>query len=138
MKILIDTNILVSAALNPQSIPMQAILKSVTSGQIVVCQKNLDELNKTFLKKFLSRMKDMLEFKVFLLARAEIIPTPAKIFSIENSIRDVNDRSILRAAVSANVDIIISGDKDFLESGIDKPKILTARDFIDQFVDENN
>lgn len=29
----------------------------------------------------------------------------------------VNDRPILRAAIYANADILLTGDKDFLESG---------------------
>jgi len=44
--------------------------------------------------------------------------------------QDVNDRPILRAAVNAKVDAIITGDKDFLESGIIKPKSLTAAEFL--------
>ena len=49
----------------------------------------------------------------------------------ESEIRDAKDRPILRAAIKANVDAILTGDKDFLESGIEKPKIYTAREFID-------
>lgn len=49
----------------------------------------------------------------------------------ESEIRDVKDRPILRAAINADVDVILTGDKDFLESGIENPKIFTARDFID-------
>ena len=39
----------------------------------------------------------------------------------------VNDRPILRAA---NADILLTGDKDFLESGLQYPKIVTASDFV--------
>ena len=48
---------------------------------------------------------------------------------LEDKIRDVNDRPILRAAINAKADILLTGDKDFLESGIDTPKIMTAADF---------
>ncbi|MBA1336778.1 MAG: Protein of unknown function DUF132 [Firmicutes bacterium] len=51
----------------------------------------------------------------------------------ENAIRDTNDRPILRAALAANIDILITGDKDFLESGINNPKIVTAAEFINDF-----
>lgn len=40
------------------------------------------------------------------------------------------DRPILRAAINAKADIILTGDKDFLESGIENPKILTASEFL--------
>lgn len=47
----------------------------------------------------------------------------------ESLIRDTADRPILRAAISANADILLTGDKDFLESGIDHPQILTPAQF---------
>ena len=100
LKILFDSNVLISAMFSKNSTPARAIDLAIELGAFTICEQNFEEVSRF--------------------------------------IRDETDRPILRAAVSANVDIIISGDKDFLESGIDKPKILTARDFIDQFVDENN
>ena len=60
----------------------------------------------------------------------EIVQVPEKLTDEEASIRDVNDRGILRAAVASKVDVILTGDKDFLESGINSPKIMTAADFL--------
>jgi predicted nucleic acid-binding protein len=66
-----------------------------------------------------------------LLNAIEIVPIPSEIIDSEESIRDINDRPILRAAISANADIFLTGDKDFLESGIKHPKILTASEFLE-------
>lgn len=44
--------------------------------------------------------------------------------------RDVKDRPILRAAIAANADLILTGDKDFLESGIERPLSVTASEFL--------
>ena len=60
----------------------------------------------------------------------EVVPTPIEEHSFEEKIRDVNDRPILRAAIHAKADILLTGDKDFLESGLQNPKIMTAADFI--------
>ena len=60
------------------------------------------------------------------------MPTPETETESESKIRNVMDRPILRAAINANVDIIITGDKDFLESGIENPKILTAAEFLNE------
>lgn len=38
-------------------------------------------------------------------------------------------RVMIDTAAAANVDIILTGDKDFLESGIKQPKIMTAAEF---------
>ena len=50
--------------------------------------------------------------------------------SLESQIRDINDNPILRAAIIANANILLTGDKDFLESGIKYPKILTPTEFL--------
>lgn len=51
--------------------------------------------------------------------------------SLESQIRDINDRPISRAAIMAKADILLTGDKDFLESGIKHPKILTPAEFLE-------
>ena len=48
----------------------------------------------------------------------------------EAKIRDVKDRPILRAAINADADILLTGDKDFLESGLEKPKAMTPTEFL--------
>ena len=49
----------------------------------------------------------------------------------ETQIRDVKDRPILRAAIEAKADVLLTGDKDFLESGVKKPAIMTPVEFLD-------
>ena len=48
----------------------------------------------------------------------------------ETQIRDVNDRPILRAAIEAGADVLLTGDKDFLESGVKHPAIMTPAEFL--------
>ena len=55
---------------------------------------------------------------------------PHETTSDEIKIRDIADRPILRAAITADADILLTGDKDFLESGIKHPMILTATEFV--------
>jgi len=49
---------------------------------------------------------------------------------IELKIRDIKDRPILRAAIEAGADVLLTGDKDFLESPVTTPKIMTAAQFL--------
>ena len=56
--------------------------------------------------------------------------SPVEEYSSEIKIRDINDRPILRAAIHAKADILLTGDKDFLESGLSNPLIMTATAFI--------
>ena len=60
----------------------------------------------------------------------EIVPIPMEEYDSEMQVRDVTDRPILRAALNAKADILLTGDKDFLESGLENPKIMTAIDFV--------
>ena len=49
----------------------------------------------------------------------------------EVKIRDAKDRPILRAALNAHVDLLLTGDKDFLESAISVPRIVSVMAFLD-------
>ena len=60
----------------------------------------------------------------------KVVPTPIEEELSEEKIRDIKDRPILRAALYANADVLLTGDKDFLESGLKHPKIMTVAEFI--------
>ena len=136
MRILIDTNILISAILG-NGTPFQAYVKAVSypnSG--VVCTQNIDELRRIFNRKFPKKISAMEQFLAMALSVIEVVQVPDALTEEEKSIRDVNDRGIMRAAVASRVDVILTGDKDFLESGISIPKIMTAADFL--MMENNN
>lgn len=131
MKILIDTNILISAALNPAGVPSQAFFKAVTyPNKAIISEQNLDELYRIFHKKFPTKINALESFLEIALNTISVVPTPVKEYESENNIRDVMDRPILRAAIYANTDVILTGDKDFLEADISCPQILTAAEFL--------
>ncbi len=44
--------------------------------------------------------------------------------------RDKKDQPILRAAISAKVDYLLTGDKDFLEADLDNPHIISVANFL--------
>lgn len=134
MRIMVDTNIIISAIRNPNGTPFAAYAKAAQSPyKIVLCDQIVDEVRKVFNRKFPDCIPLIERF--FTWALFEIVSTPSQeeVNEKENMIRDVNDRPILRAALMAKVDVLITGDKDFLESGIKIPKIVTAADFIKDF-----
>lgn len=76
MKILIDTNILISAALSSRGTPFQAYVKAVSypnSGMI--CEQNIDELRRIFNRKFPNKLYALEEFLALALPVLEIVPT---------------------------------------------------------------
>ena len=42
----------------------------------------------------------------------------------------IDTNVLISAAINANADIILTGDKDFLESGLSHPHIMTASEFL--------
>ena len=131
MRVLIDTNILISAALSSKGTPYQAFIKAVTyPNHGMVCEQNIDELRRIFNRKFPQKIHALETFLSLALMTLELVPTPVEEHVSESKVRDVNDRLILRAAIHAKADILLTGDKDFLESGLATPQILTAADFV--------
>ncbi len=131
MKVLIDTNILISAALSPNGTPFKAYVKAVSyPNEAIVCEQNIDELRRIFNRKFPSKLAVLEEFLALALTAIKVVPIPEEEITDEEKIRDVMDRPILRSAIASGTDIIITGDKDFLESGLQNPKIMTASEFL--------
>lgn len=90
-------------------------------------------MKRIFNKKFPHRLPSLDKFLSLALMTLELIPVPAEEHASELQIRDRNDRPILRAAIEAKVDILLTGDKYFLESGLKSPMILTPAEFLDIF-----
>jgi predicted nucleic acid-binding protein len=98
----------------------------------VVCDYSMDELRRVYNRKFPHRIQDFERFVSLLALSVEIVATPPNEEQVhgENMVRDVKDRPILRAAIATKVDALLTGDKDFLESSIIIPKIITAAEFL--------
>ena len=131
MRVLIDTNVLISAALNANSVPYQAYVKAVTyPNHGLICEQNVDEMKRIFNKKFPNRLAALDRFLSVALLTMELVPIPTDEDIAELKIRDVKDRPILRTAMEAGADVLLTGDKDFLESGLERPAIMTPAEFV--------
>lgn len=131
MRVLIDTNILFSAVLSSSGIPRKAFNKAVSLPNTgIISYQSLEELVTSFCNKFPTKSHLLESFLAATLASIELVSIPKDKLIDEDAIRDTDDRTIYRAAVKANADIILTGDKDLLESGITSPQIMTAREFL--------
>jgi predicted nucleic acid-binding protein len=120
-----DTNILFSSLLFPKSRPAQALYRVMNSHELILCDYIISEL-----LEVVSRKRPDLAVDVeLLLAKLsyELITAPRELGVL---ISDPKDHPILNAAIIANVDIIISGDKHFLELTMEHPKTMTAAQFL--------
>lgn len=125
MRILIDTNVLFSALLFPSSKPAQLLLYVADNHQIVFCEQNITELHNILKRKAPQYLPD----SQVLLDRLsyEMIPS---ITTTQKLIRDPKDQPILNAAVIYGVDIIVTGDKDFLSLDLKRPKCMSVAEFL--------
>ena len=131
MRCFVDTNILISAGLFPNSVPAAALEKAlVPPNTAILSDYSLDEMHRVINRKFPHKARELDLFLYRLLYTVERVPTPIAIHDAEAGIRDINDRPLLRAALNARADVFITGDKDFLESAVTDPKIVTATQFL--------
>ncbi len=131
MRVMIDTNIFISAALFPGGRTAEALFKAMAPPyRPVVCDYVIDELHRKFQEKFPDRTIELEAFLYTALAAFEVVPTPVEILAAESAIRDPKDRPILRAALNAGADLFLTGDKDFLESSVKDPRIISVRTFL--------
>lgn len=126
MRILIDTNVLFSALLFPRSKPALALLHIAKYHEIVLCDQNIAELREILNRK----APKYLPAAEVLLAEMSYELIPA-VKHVEKLIRDAKDQPILNAAILFGVDIILTGDKDFLSLQIEHPKCMTIAEFLD-------
>lgn len=131
MNVFIDTNVLISAALFPNSTPFQAYCKAVSyPNNAMICDLNIDELKEVFHRKFPNKLSVLDKFLANIMTAITVINVPEEPIDDEKKIRDEKDRPIFRAAVEAEADVFLTGDKDFLESGIKDPRIMSPSDFL--------
>jgi len=106
-------------------------MKALTPPNVaIVCNYSLDEIRRVINRKFPNKSGDLELFLSRLLLSVEFVTTPDEYHNDEVKIRDINDRLILRAVKNADADIFITDDKDFIESMVTIPKIITASQFV--------
>lgn len=130
MRIMLDTNVLISMfVFKSMGNVIDAI---VDKHSIVLCSYVIDELHEVIERKFPNKQKDLEEFLLKL--PFELIYTPKVIDTHDLfEIRDADDEKVLYSAMLADVDILLTGDKDFSDIEIEKPEILTPREFLEKY-----
>jgi len=122
IRVMFDSNVLISAILNRFGSPNKAYMKAAKPiYTLVLCEQILVEIRRIFNLKFPSKIHDMERFLSTAHYDLITLSPDDSVIPDENAIRDVKDRPILRAARKAGIDIFVTGDKDFLESGVARP-----------------
>lgn len=132
MRIMIDTNILISAILFRSEKLNSLIEKVAEEYTLVLSTYVIDELKEVVERKFPTKVKAIEKFLTTLSYDLEYSPEEYEgkpLFEI----RDEKDYMVLHTAIIANVDVLITGDKDFKGVEIERPEIMTAREFLEKY-----
>lgn len=131
MRVMVDTNILFSAIIFPKGQAANAFTHCLLNHELVISTYVINELKQVIKKKKpekLSAIDDFFEKLSF-----ELAYTSDNIETELFSIRDPKDYPVLYTAIIENVDILISGDKDFKDTDGTHPEILTPQEFLEKY-----
>jgi putative PIN family toxin of toxin-antitoxin system len=113
LRIVVDTNALISRLLLPNSLAAQAIRKAVDEGQLLASESTITELadvlSRAKFDHYVS-LRDRQEFLRLLGGIVELVPIVATV----RACRDSNDDKFLEVAVNGNANLIVTGDQDLL------------------------
>ena len=133
MRILIDTNIIVSAAIFPHG-RISALMKEIIrEHEIYICAFSLEELaylvNAKF-RKYKNDVDTFLNELAYVFVRSPFVLRESEV----PVIRDPDDYPILLSAIDADVDVLLSGDKDFYGVDCERPEILSPSAFREKYL----
>ena len=127
MRVMVDTNVLVSAVLSADNRFVWLLDHITRFHRLVLSRATLEELRTLFETRFAHRtpaLEGLLRIMPF-----EVADVPTVIVASEYpSIRDLSDLPILASAIASNVELFITGDKDFLSLQTDRLRIVSPTD----------
>ena len=110
---------------------MGALLqKIIKEHELCIATYTIDETKRILNGKFANIGVDVEKF--FRDYPYTIIQSPITIDKPLVMIRDNKDYPIIHAAITAQIDALITGDKDFFDIKVDRPAILSPKDFLEK------
>jgi putative PIN family toxin of toxin-antitoxin system len=131
MRVMVDTNVLVSAILLDSKNLWNMFGIIFTKYKLIISSYVKDELIDVAERKFPDRLpviNKLLERMPY-----ELVYTPQKMEEKLFEIRDPDDYPILYTAIKESVDVLISNDNDLLAVDIECPEILTSAEFLGKY-----
>ena len=130
MKVVLDTNVLVSALVFPGGLGEAALRRIVEEqDQLVLSKPILDELLGVLGRKFSKDAEELAHVAVFL-SELSLLVRPRQRFRVA---ADEPDNRILECAVAGRADAIVTGDRELLQlreyRGV---RIISLREYLSE------
>lgn len=133
MRVVFDTNVLVSALLFEDSTPAQAFFFAASKGEILISTDLVNEIHRVIYRPKFDRYISDSQREDFMLSLVET----GDWVNVTEAIaicRDPKDNMILELAVGGNADVIVTGDDDLLVlNPFRKIAILNPQEFLKRF-----
>ena len=128
-----DTNILISSVIFGSTRLAELTRRIADEFNLVLSSQIIEELQLVVDIKFPNKKEALDKFMRKL--SFEMAFTPSGINSeIYPKIMDKKDYPVLASAIIADVDVFITGDKDFSGLEIDRPEIMTISEFAEKYL----
>ncbi len=131
MRVMLDTNVFISALLFPSKNMNRLIECISTNHELVLSSFVVDELKAVIETKFSSEVFVIDELLTKM--NYEFVCTPDFIDLALSEIRELNDYPVLYTAMIEDIDVLVAEDKDFADVVVERPRIYTPTVFIDQY-----
>ncbi len=139
LRLVVDTNVLISRLLSPRSLAARAVDLAIAEGRLLVSEATLSELARVLARPKFDRyveIQDRQEFIRYLSTQVEVV-TPILQLQIP-ACRDPKDEHVLDVAINGQASTIITGDADllvldpFMKIRIVTPAMWVDRSFQDR------
>ena len=114
VRVVFDTNVLISGLFSTTSTPARALGQAISNGQLVASAATLRELMTKLLSPKFDRYLPRERRDALLLRLAPLIEI-VEVLQLVRASRDPDDDKFLEAAVNGRADVIVSGDQDLLK-----------------------
>ena len=131
MRVLVDTNVVLSAILFPEGTAARAFASTIRNHHLVLSDYTIDELRDVFQRKF-PKKAAVLESFIGALSYEAVASPPAVDPSEYPGLRDPDDLPILASAADHKCECLVTGDNDLLVLALPKLRIYSPAQFLKQ------
>jgi putative PIN family toxin of toxin-antitoxin system len=130
MRVVLDTNVYVSALVFPGGRADAALRRAIEGEHVVLTSKPiLDELLGVLARKFARDSEELARVALFLDDLCERVAPEVQV----NDLRDEADNRILECALAGRADLIVTGDRAMLDLAVWRgARIVTVAAYLDE------
>lgn len=129
MRVVFDSNILISALVFPGKQAEKAVLRIIEGrDQLLVSRAIVDEVLLVLARKFARNAEDLARVALLFAELGEVVRPRRRI----RVLKDDADNRVLECTVAGGADLIVTGDQDMLEVGaFEGVRLLSLRAYLE-------